>query len=313
MRRSLLSGTISGFSVAALAAGGFVMCGPATAVSKAEDPQQISTAASSFLGAFGTNDGWRVDRHPRLLGDVNRDGREDIVGFANDGVWVSYGQANGTVSAPAKKVNAFGYSAGGWRVDLHPRELADVNGDGRQDIVGFASDGVWVSYGQAGNTFSAPAKKVNAFGTNDGWRVDRHPRLLGDVNRDGREDIVGFANDGVWVSYGQANGTVSAPAKKVNAFGYSAGGWRVDLHPRELADVNGDGRQDIVGFASDGVWVSYGQAGNTFSAPAKVVSAFGYDQNWRVDQHPRLLGDIDGNGKDDIVGFGIAGTYINTF
>lgn len=40
-------------------------------------------------------------------------------------------------------VNNFGYSAGGWRVDLHPRVLADTTGDGRADIVGFGDAGAY--------------------------------------------------------------------------------------------------------------------------------------------------------------------------
>ena len=38
-------------------------------------------------------------------------------------------------------------------------------------------------------------------------------------------------------------------------FAYNAGGWRVDRHPRFLADLTGDGRADIVGFGDAGVWV----------------------------------------------------------
>jgi hypothetical protein len=38
----------------------------------------------------------------------------------------------------------FGYNAGGWRVDRHPRFLADTTADGRADIVGFGYDGVYL-------------------------------------------------------------------------------------------------------------------------------------------------------------------------
>jgi hypothetical protein len=39
--------------------------------------------------------------------------------------------------------------------------------------------------------------------------------------------------------------------------GESAGGWTsADRFPRQLADVNGDGRADIVGFGDAGVWVA---------------------------------------------------------
>jgi hypothetical protein len=38
---------------------------------------------------FGYNaGGWRVKRHPRLLADLTGDGRADIVGFGDDGVYV---------------------------------------------------------------------------------------------------------------------------------------------------------------------------------------------------------------------------------
>jgi hypothetical protein len=46
--------------------------------------------------------------------------------------------------------------------------------------------------------------------------------------------------------------------------GTSAGGWASDDHfPRELADVNGDGRADIVGFGDAGVYVAL--AGNVWT------------------------------------------------
>ena len=51
-------------------------------------------------------------------------------------------QADGTFAAPQLVVDNFGYDAGGWRVDQHPRFLADVTGDGRADIVGFGNAGV---------------------------------------------------------------------------------------------------------------------------------------------------------------------------
>ncbi|WP_343073625.1 M12 family metallopeptidase, partial [Pyxidicoccus fallax] len=48
-------------------------------------------------------------------------------------------------------------------------------------------------------------------------------------------------------------------------FGYNAGGWLVEKHPRTAADVNRDGRADIVGFANDGVYVAL-STGTGFTA-----------------------------------------------
>jgi hypothetical protein len=42
-------------------------------------------------------------------------------------------------------VRSYAYNAGGWRVDMHPRFLADVTGDGHADIIGFGDAGVYVA------------------------------------------------------------------------------------------------------------------------------------------------------------------------
>ncbi|HJQ56482.1 MAG TPA: M6 family metalloprotease domain-containing protein [Vineibacter sp.] len=271
-------------------------------------------APQLVVNNFGYNaGGWRVDMHPRFMADTSADGRADIVGFGNGGVYVSRANANGTFGAPQLVVANFGYNAGGWRVDMHPRFMADTTGDRRADIVGFGNAGVYVSRANADGTFSAPQLVVNNFGYNaGGWRVDRHPRFMADTTGDGRADIVGFGDAGVYVSRANANGTFSAPQLVVNNFGYNAGGWRVDRHPRFMADTTGDGRADIVGFGDAGVYVSRANANGTFSAPQLVVANFGYNAGgWRVDRHPRFMADTTGDGRADIVGFGDAGVYVS--
>ena len=110
----------------------------------------------------------------------------------------------------------------------------------------------------------------------------------------------------------QADGTFGPVTLVVANFGYDAGGWRVEQHPRFLADTTGDGRADIVGFGNAGVYVSRALAGGGFDAPGLVVTNFGYDAGgWRVDQHPRFLADTTGDGRADIVGFGNAGVYLH--
>lgn len=54
----------------------------------------MSTFRSVFVGLdnnFTVNNGaWTsFDKYPRQLADVNGDGRDDIVGFGNDNVFVS--------------------------------------------------------------------------------------------------------------------------------------------------------------------------------------------------------------------------------
>jgi hypothetical protein len=79
------------------------------------------------------------------MADVTGDGRADIVGFGNAGVYVSLARADGSYGPVTRVVDNYGYDAGGWRVEMHPRFLADTNGDGKADIVGFGNAGVYVS------------------------------------------------------------------------------------------------------------------------------------------------------------------------
>lgn len=44
---------------------------------------------------------------------------------------------------PPLLIRNYGYSAGGWRVDQHPRFLP-TTGNGRADIVGFGNAGAYV-------------------------------------------------------------------------------------------------------------------------------------------------------------------------
>jgi hypothetical protein len=192
-----------------------------------------------------------------MLADTTGDGLVDIVGFGDAGVWVSRNNGDGTFAPPVRVVDNFAYAAGGWRVEKHPRMLADTTGDGLVDIVGFGDAGVWVSRNNGDGTFAPPVRVVDNFAyAAGGWRVEKHPRMLADTTGDGLVDIVGFGDAGVWVSRNNGDGTFAPPVRVVDNFAYDAGGWRVEKHPRMLADTTGDGLVDIVGFGDAGVWVS---------------------------------------------------------
>ena len=79
---------------------------------------------------------------------MNGDGRADIVGFSSAGVLVAHGKSDGTFDPAVAAFDGFDASpsAGGWTsFDAYPRLMGDVTGDHRADIVGFASNGVFVS------------------------------------------------------------------------------------------------------------------------------------------------------------------------
>ncbi len=135
-----------------------------------------------------------------------------------------------------------------------------MNGDGRADIVGFGQSGVFVSLASASGTgaFSDPTFVLSNFGQASGWATqDGYARVLGDVNGDGMADIVGFGQAGVWVSLATGSGNFANPAFGLANFGQASGWSSDDLFHRELGDINGDGKADIVGFGQAGVWAAY--------------------------------------------------------
>jgi hypothetical protein len=286
-------------------------------------PVLISPAFASptfQLSAFGTSaGGWSSnDSYPRALADVSGDTRADIIAFSSAGVYESLATAGGHFAAPTFELAAFGTDAGGWSSnDTYPRELADVNLDGRADIIGFGAAGVYESLATAGGHFAAPTFELAAFGTMaGGWSSDNtYPRALADVNGDGRADIVGFGADGVYVSLNTGGGHFAMPTFELAAFGTNAGGWTSqDLYPRTLADVNADGLADIVGFGADGVSVSLATTGGHFASPMFQLPAFGANAGgWNSDNtFPRQLADVTGDGKADVVGFAANGVWTST-
>ena len=118
----------------------------------------------------------------------------------------------------------------------HPRMLADLTGDGRADIVGFGDDGVYVALGNGDGTVRWAAG-ASDFGYGQGWRIDEHPRFITDITGDGRPDVVGFGNDGVFVALSNGDGSFQPIQLVLADFAPNANGWHADRHPRVMADV----------------------------------------------------------------------------
>lgn len=254
--------------------------------------------------------GWRVEKHPRFVVPLRTGGPADIVGFGDCGVWTALGDGLGGFQAPNVVIANFGYNAGGWRVDRHPRFLAVLTNSGFVDIIGFGDAGVWTALGNGDGTFQEPKYVLAEFGYQQGWRVDRHPRFLAVLTSSGFADIVGFGNGGVFTALSNGDGTFQLSANPVLAdFGYNAGGWRVNRHPRILANLTHSGYADIVGFGDAGVWTAISKGDGTFQDANYVLDNFGTQQGWQVDRHPRFLANLTSSGVADIVGFGDAGVW----
>ncbi|MDH3325905.1 MAG: VCBS repeat-containing protein [Gammaproteobacteria bacterium] len=321
--------------------------------------------AINWYDGFGRDTGWDVNSHVRTFGDVDGNGYVDVIGFGGSAVYVLLNSgtkdANGDmvkisdasqlktmafVDNPAttalNETNTFTSSAS-WNSYRHTRWVTDVNRDGKADILGLAETELWVSLGQGDGTFASPTPYLTTDVTNmtagkGGWTDNRtYPRILSDVDGDGDQDIVGFGNSGVAVieNTSVVSGVVSFASVRTivnGSFGYQDT-WRDTFddgtwmnhhkHIRTLADMNGDGLNDVVGFGSQSVWVSLNKGSFQFG-PALDWQNTEFDlggstactYEWYHNDHTykqryyftRRAADVNGDGSADLVGFGRCNT-----
>jgi FG-GAP-like repeat len=172
---------------------------------------------------------------------------------------------------------------------------ADVNGDGKPDLLTLASTSVIVQESNGNGTFGT------LFSVGDGGHT-ANAFAVGDVNGDGKLDIV-FANknmsgdfwgidDSVTVRLGSGQGRFAAPVVSYP--------FPTNVSSLVLADVYGDGKMDIVAAAPGGnVYVARPGGGGTFGAAQAYrvpTGLYGYLYPPEV-----AVGDFNGDGKPDIV------------
>ena len=272
---------------------------------------KIQTSLSTGSGfasveTWGTGmtyaNGWRVGKHIRSVIDMNADGLPDIVGFSDTGVHValSTGSGFGTVN---RWSNDFGSNV--WDNSKYIRTLADMNGDGYPDIVGFGYDALYVALNNEGNGFGVAENWSTNFTYTEQWRVAKHNRMVMDVNGDGLPDIIGFADIGVLVALNTGSGFKKV-LKWSNDFGSNV--WDNSKYIRTLSDVNGDGLPDIVGFGETATYIALNK-GYGF-ATGEIWSDEFAANGWSLERHVRMLSDVNGDGLEDIVGFGDSAAYV---
>ena len=166
--------------------------------------------------------------------------------------------------------------------------VADVNGDGKPDILGLTETGtLFVLLGNGDGTF----KQAQMFATVAGVQM-----MAGDFNGDGKLDVVilssGFTAPGVVaVMLGNGDGTFQLP---INSTGV------VEPVSFSLGDINGDGKLDLVvaDQSTSQTFTLLGNGDGTFQAPVLAESALGVV----------ALADLNGDGKLDLT---IAGVFAN--
>ena len=238
--------------------------------------------------------------------DVNGDGKLDVIvadqcdyssECGNGVVAVLLGNGDGTLQTPST------YNSGG--ISLSSVLVKDVNGDGKPDILatnGCADNScsggsVGVLLGNGNGTFQAPIS-YNPGGEGS------FSMAMADVNGDGKLDLLvantclnnsNCTNGTVGVLFGNGDGTFQPPVA------YGAGG--VDTFAVALADVNGDGKLDLLvanacnnnsSCNNGSVGVLLGNGDGTYQAATAYSSAGLYADAVAV-------GDINGDGNPDLV------------
>jgi hypothetical protein len=243
------------------------------------------------------------------VGDLNGDGKLDVVTASSQCVAVFLGNGDGTLRSPVT------YSTGGQQAFsgpalFNPVTIVDLNHDGKLDLVVLApttpqyGDGfVVVLLGKGDGTFK-PSKSFDSGG------FSASSFVIADFNGDGIDDLAvancGPAgtqscdvNDGViGVLLGKGDGNFQA-AKL-----YDSGGAGDPGSPLLAADLNGDGKADLVvgnsclnschGGEDSTIGILLGKGDGTFQPTAQ------YDSGGCCVSYMTLV-DVDQDGKLDIV------------
>ena len=228
---------------------------------------QVSTLFEGTSGCYSA-----------AIGDFNRDGKADIAVACTGGDVILLGIGNGRFAKPV--ILAAGDSF---------LEIADVNGDGFEDLVGTSGTSAYVdvSLGNGDGTFQSPKQSYTG----------QTPVMLAvaDLNGDGRPDIsvsTACCYGALEVLLGNGDGTFGSPNPIIS------GGYGLGLNFVVSADLDGDGKQDlaVVNVGGDPyngtTMLLYGNGDGTFQAPE-------YYATGRVSV-AGLIADFNGDGFLDL-------------
>jgi IPT/TIG domain/FG-GAP-like repeat len=233
----------------------------------------VQWSSTSFSGTVTTQ-----------AGDVNGDGKADLIGVNNSSTdhstWVmlSSGSSFGT---PVQ------WSSLPFAGTVTTR-VGDVNHDSRADLIGINYGGgdnsTWVML-STGTGFSAPAlwSSQPFFGS--------VLTSVADVNGDGRTDTVAVNGSTSYASLANTAGTAFGSVFQMSSVAFQG------TLTTTLGDVTGDGKADLVGINRGGdnsTWVM-ASSGSAFGAPALWLNASA------PSSVATLLGDVNGDGKDDLL------------
>jgi hypothetical protein len=241
----------------------------------------------SYFDISGSQNLWG---RQNFFADVTGDGRDDAIVVNPDGVWVRVTTSKGRMPASSQR-NWTGEPFWGWR----GTHFADVDGDGRADLIAVDEGGVAVRLATGTGARRNPWRFAPfTFWTTEGYWGERGT-YFADVTGDGRADAIAVNNDErVFVAV--SDGHRFLPAEV----------WLTavpnDREPKNyFADVTGpdaDGRRraDLLAVNGGGIVV----------CPARVEGGFGPCASWTgntpfLGSRGTLFADYDGDGRHDAI------------
>ncbi|KOU52155.1 hypothetical protein ADK55_16750 [Streptomyces sp. WM4235] len=148
-----------------------------------------------YDGEYPLGGGWDIYNAFAGVGDLTGDGYGDLLARDKSNVlWLYPGKGgNGQGFANRVKLGA------GWGIYNKLIGAGDVTGDGRADLLARGTDGALWAYPGTGNTAAPFGDRVKI--GDSGWNGLGKLTAAGDVNGDGRTDLVGVDSAGVAYLY----------------------------------------------------------------------------------------------------------------
>ncbi|MCZ4324658.1 FG-GAP-like repeat-containing protein [Pseudomonas anguilliseptica] len=266
-------------------------------------------------GSFGAE-----TLYSKAIRDINNDGYADLVAMYTGAtglfIHTALGQADGTFGTlQSSKFTTLNLGTD----TSYTRNLADVNGDGIQDVVAFytglSGNRVYTALGNGDGTFAPPIAQV--LNTGSFGAETLYSKAVRDINNDGYADLVAMYTGAtglfIHTALGHADGTFGTlQSSKFTTLNLGTD----TSYTRNLADVNGDGIHDVVAFYTGPsgyrTYTALGIGDGTFATPiAQVLNtgSFGAET-----LYSKAVRDINNDGYADLVAMytGATGLFIHT-